>query len=170
MAVSKELLEKLDQWHEENKHKEIVREIGELPEELRQDYDIQGRLARALNNTGKYKEAMAVLESVRQIGEQDHRWWSRMGYAYYQLDRMEEAKECFLTAQRLDPDNEDARTFLAWMNVGPSGKSSRWRYPPGRSPYGRRRRPRRWTCRRVPRSSRPKRSGRLRCPGPGAGR
>ncbi len=45
MAVSKELLEKLDQWHEENKHREIVREIGELPEELRQDYDIQGRLA-----------------------------------------------------------------------------------------------------------------------------
>ena len=126
MAVSKELLEKLDQWHEENKHREIVREIGELPEELRQDYDIQGRLARALNNTGKYKEAMAVLESVRQIGEQDHRWWSRMGYAYYQLDRMEEAKECFLTAQRLDPDNEDARTFLAWMNVGPSGKSNAW--------------------------------------------
>ena len=35
MAVSKELLEKLDQWHEENKHREIVREIGELPEELR---------------------------------------------------------------------------------------------------------------------------------------
>lgn len=126
MAVSKGLLEKLDQWHEENKHREIVREIGELPEELRQDYDIQGRLARALNNTGKYKEAMAVLESVRQIGEQDHRWWSRMGYAYYQLDRMEEAKECFLTAQRLDPDNEDARTFLAWMNVGPSGKSNAW--------------------------------------------
>ena len=40
MAVSKELLEKLDQWHEENKHREIVREIGELPEELRQDYGL----------------------------------------------------------------------------------------------------------------------------------
>ena len=122
--IDKELLEKLDQWHEDNHHQKIIQEIEGLPEELRQQYQLQGRLARALNNTGRYKEALAVLDGIREAGEQDHRWWSRRGYAYYQLDRMEEAKECFLTAQRLDPGNEDAKTFLAWMNVGPSGKAN----------------------------------------------
>lgn len=124
--IDKELLEKLDQWHEDNHHQKIIQEIEGLPEELRQQYQLQGRLARALNNTGRYKDALGVLDSIREEGEQDHRWWSRRGYAYYQLDRMEEAKECFLTAQRLDPGNEDAKTFLAWMNVGPSGKANAW--------------------------------------------
>ena len=124
--IDKELLEKLDQWHEDNHHQKIIQEIEGLPEELRQQYQLQGRLARALNNTGRYQEALGVLDSIREEGEQDHRWWSRRGYAYYQLDRMEEAKECFLTAQRLDPGNGDAKTFLAWMNVGPSGKANAW--------------------------------------------
>ena len=34
--IDKELLEKLDQWHEDNHHQKIIQEIEGLPEELRQ--------------------------------------------------------------------------------------------------------------------------------------
>ena len=54
--IDKELLEKLDQWHEDNHHQKIIQEIEGLPEELRQQYQLQGRQARALNNTGRYQE------------------------------------------------------------------------------------------------------------------
>lgn len=123
--TNKELLERLDQWHEDNRHKEIIQAIEALPEEQQGEYEMRGRLARALNNTGEYRRAIEVLESVRSEGERDSRWWSRMGYAFYHLDR-KEAQECFLTAQRLDPENGDARTFLAWLNVGPSGQANAW--------------------------------------------
>ncbi len=123
--TDKELLAKLDQWHEDNRHKEIIQAIEALPEEEQREYEMRGRLARALNNTGEYRRAIEVLESVRSEGEGDSRWWSRMGYAFYHLDR-KEAQECFLTARRLDPENGDARTFLAWLNVGPSGQANAW--------------------------------------------
>lgn len=123
--TDRELLAKLDQWHEDNRHKEIIQAIEALPEEEQGEYEMRGRLARALNNTGEFRRAIEVLESVRSEGERDSRWWSRMGYAFYHLDR-KEAQECFLTARRLDPENGDARTFLAWLNVGPSGQANAW--------------------------------------------
>jgi len=126
MEIERELLERLDQWHEENHHKEIIREIEGLPEEIKRDYGLRGRLARALNNTQRYREALGVLEEVQEEGREDSVWWSRKGYALYYLDRCAEAADCFRQALRLNPENGDARTFLAWMNIGPGGKANAW--------------------------------------------
>jgi len=121
-----ERLEQLDQLHEECKYQEQVEIIEALPEEVRGRYQVRSRLGRALNNLHRYAEALETLESIRGEGEQDSSWWSRMGYAFYHLDRQKEAAECFLRAQELNPDNPDARTFLAWMNIDANGRQNAW--------------------------------------------
>ncbi|MCI9508370.1 MAG: DUF2004 domain-containing protein [Angelakisella sp.] len=119
--IDQELLARLDQWHEENQHKKILQEVQGLPEEIQKEYEIQGRLARALNNLGKYNEAIQVLESTREAGAQDDRWWSRMGFALYHQNRNNEARKCFLRAQELNPENHDAKNFLIWLGVSTNG-------------------------------------------------
>lgn len=133
--IDQELLTRLDQWHEENQHKKILQEIEGLPQEIRGEYEIQGRLARALNNVGSYEEAIRVLESVREAGAGDDRWWSRMGYAFYQLDRYDEARKHFLRARELNPENQDAKSFLIWLGVGANGAGEKdWSASPNEKP------------------------------------
>lgn len=112
-----EQLEQLDRLHDENRFREQIEIIEALPEEVQGQYRIRCRLGRALNNVQRYQDAMEVLESIRAEGEQDTSWWSRMGFALYYLGRDKEAREYFLTAQRLEPKNVDAKTFLALLNV-----------------------------------------------------
>ena len=133
--IDQELLTRLDQWHEENQHKKILQEIEGLPREIRGEYEIQGRLARALNNVGSYEEAIRVLESVREAGAGDDRWWSRMGFAFYQLDRYDEARKHFLRARELNPENQDAKSFLIWLGVGTNGAGEKdWSASPNEKP------------------------------------
>ena len=133
--ADQELLTRLDQWHEENHHKRIIQEITDLPEETRGEYEIQGRLARALNNLGKYDEALQVLEAVREAGAQDDRWWSRTGFAYYHLERYELAREHYLRAAELNPENQDVKTFLIWLGVGTNGTGEGgWKESPNDKP------------------------------------
>lgn len=122
----KELLEELDRFHEENRHKEIAQRIEALPEELRMCYEIRCRLGRAMNNLRRYQDAVDLLLEIREEGEKDSRWWSRMGYALYHLKREQEAAGYFRRALELNPGNADAKTFLAWMNQGPDGKENGW--------------------------------------------
>ena len=87
-------------------------EINALPEEIRREYGIQGRLARALGNLGQMKKALEVLESTREEGENDPLWWYRTARALLGLDRFQEAKRCFVRTLELDPTDRDARYFI----------------------------------------------------------
>jgi len=119
-------LEQLDQLHEEAKYQEQVEIIESLPEEVRGRYQVRCRLGRAFNNLHRFTDALEVLGSVREEGKEDSSWWSRMGYAFYHLERQKEAAEYFLRARELNPDNLDAKTFLAWMNIGADGRQNAW--------------------------------------------
>ena len=134
--IDQDLLARLDQWHDENQHKQIIQEIEAQPEESRLSYELQGRLARAYNNVGKYAEAIRVLEGIREQGKEDDRWWSRMGYALYQQGRYGPSRECFLRARELNPDNQDARTFLGWLEIKVNGmeEGNGWKEEPDRKP------------------------------------
>ena len=106
------LLERLDRLHRENKHRLILGEIAALPGEEQGTYAIQSRKARALGNLGEYQGALAVLEDLREEGENDPLWWYRRARALFGLERYREARPCFVRALELDPADRDARCFI----------------------------------------------------------
>lgn len=55
--MDKETLYKLDKWHEEDEFQKILDEISLMAEE-EMSYDVISHLARALNNLGRYEEAI----------------------------------------------------------------------------------------------------------------
>ena len=105
------MLEKILQWHNEDKQQEIVDFIEALPQEERV-YEIESAYGRALNNLDREEEALDVLERIRAQGEQDAVWHWRIGYSLYFLDREEEAAEHFQKAIDMGYDNEQIRSFL----------------------------------------------------------
>ena len=120
-----ELLQQINIWDAENHHQEIINAIEALPQD-EWDYALTGFLACAYNNLAMFdskttkeqhemlKKTVALLESVREEGQEDDRWHFRMGYALYYLDRTAEALTCFRRVRELDPDDSDAVQFIVW--------------------------------------------------------
>ncbi|MNN91691.1 Tetratricopeptide repeat protein [compost metagenome] len=71
-------------------------------------------LGRALNNLGRYKEALKWFLKIEEEGRNNPLWHFRVGYAYYYLDQNEEAAKEFEIAHQMDPEDEDTLTFLEW--------------------------------------------------------
>lgn len=109
--MDKETLYKLDKWHEEDEFQKILDEISLMAEE-EMTYDVISHLARALNNLGRYEEAIEKLLSVEEEGKNDFYWHFRMGYAYYYLEEFEKARDEFERAWELDQNDEDAMHFI----------------------------------------------------------
>jgi tetratricopeptide (TPR) repeat protein len=99
-------------WHENDEHGKIIEAINEIPREF-WDYEAVSFYARALNNMGRYEEALEILESVRALGRNDALWHYRTGYSLYFLGREEEAADYIQQAIDLGDDQEDTRELLA---------------------------------------------------------
>lgn len=97
------LLNTLERWHEEDQFQKIIDTIRDLPEEVL-DYTLKGHLARALNNNDEMEEAARILLSIQDEGKNDPLWHFRLGYAYYYLNREEEALPLFQRAYELGDD------------------------------------------------------------------
>lgn len=105
------LLPQLEAWHEEDEFEEIVNAVMDIPAEER-DYELTNHLGRALNNLERYEEAVEQFLSVAKEGKVDPLWHYRIGFAYYYLDRYEEALRAFEAADRLEPGDEEIQEFL----------------------------------------------------------
>ncbi|MDR1625374.1 MAG: suppressor of fused domain protein [Spirochaetia bacterium] len=105
------LVSKIRKWHEAGEHEKIVRALEEIPETGR-DYGLAGFYARALNNLGRYEEALGVLLGFAQDGKEDGIWHFRVGYSLYYLGREAEASVYFQKAVDYGDDGEDTRQFL----------------------------------------------------------
>ncbi|MBN2981022.1 SMI1/KNR4 family protein [Cohnella algarum] len=112
--MSEELLDKLEQWHEEEEYEKIVEAVTEIPAKSR-GYALTSHLGRALNNLERYEEAVKQFLSVKREGKEDPLWHYRIGLAYYYLERYEDARKAFETADRLEPGDEDTLEFLGWI-------------------------------------------------------
>lgn len=110
--MREDLLEQLELWHEEDEIQEIVDAIEEIDPEER-DYVLNSHLGRALNNLGRYEEALEVFEEIEDEGEEDPLWHFRVGFCYYYLKQYDEAIREFEIADRLEPEDEDTLEFLA---------------------------------------------------------
>ncbi|WP_019914686.1 tetratricopeptide repeat protein [Paenibacillus sp. HW567] len=108
-----ELIAQLNAWHEEDKYQEIVDRIKETPTILIDD-ELATHLGRALNNLGRYKEALKWFTKTAEQGKKDPLWHFRVGYAHYYLDQLQDAIREFEIAHKLDPEDEDTIQFLEW--------------------------------------------------------
>lgn len=112
-----DLLQRIEQWNVEDEEQEIVDAILEIPEEERTT-ELTGLLARAYNNLGSYNEAIRYLRSIEEESKEDALWFYRLGYAYYYLNKLEEAQEAFERSLELNPDDEDVKELLGWCKEG----------------------------------------------------
>ena len=114
--MNDELIKQIAEWHEADKHQEIIDALEQIPETER-DYETVSLLARAYNNIEKYAHAAELLESVREDGEEDDRWNFRMGYAQYYLDNYRDALHYFNKARELNPEDENTLSFIRQCNI-----------------------------------------------------
>ncbi|NUU77357.1 SMI1/KNR4 family protein [Paenibacillus xylanilyticus] len=112
--MREELLEQLEEWHEEDEFLEIVNAVQDIPADSR-DYVLINHLGRALNNLERYEEAVEQFLTVEEEGKDDPLWHYRIGLAYYYLEQYEDARTAFETADRLEPGDEDTQEFLGWI-------------------------------------------------------
>ena len=106
-----ELVAKILELHEEDKHEEIISLLDEIPRDD-WDFNLTNLYARALNNTERYEEALDMLLDIKSKGREDGTWNFRVGYALYYLGREAEAAEYFQKAIDCGDDGEDTRRLL----------------------------------------------------------
>ena len=110
--MNRNLLSKLNQWHEDDEFEKIIAYINSIPESER-DYDLTSHLARAYNNNGEYDKAIEQLFSIAEEGRTDSLWHFRLGYAYFYSGLYEQAMGAFEMCYRLDPDDDQAAAFVS---------------------------------------------------------
>jgi len=108
-----ELIAQLNKWHENDEYQKIVDEIITIPTPLVDD-ELAVHLGRALNNLGRYKDALKWFNKIDEEGRNNPLWHFRVGYAHYYLDQNEEAVKAFEIAHQMDPEDEDTLEFLEW--------------------------------------------------------
>lgn len=108
-----ELISQLNAWHDQDEYQLIVDEINQVPSPLIDD-ELAVHLGRALNNLGRYKEALKWFMKIDEAERNNPLWHFRVGYAHYYLDQNEEAVKEFEIAHQMDPEDEDTIEFLEW--------------------------------------------------------
>ena len=120
--------QQLEQWNDEDEYTRCIQALNAIPEDWR-NYRIVYAMARALENyavLGDHQEeppyykaekallrAIALLESVREEGQDKAQWNMRMAYGYQYLYHQEE--KAIPYAQRwaeLDPEDKDAPAVI----------------------------------------------------------
>lgn len=128
--LSEGLLRNIEQWNDADEYTKCIEAIQVIPERER-GYQLTLLLGRAYSNLavlGDHRErqgqdddvdqdvlahALEIFESIREEGQNDPYWYSRMANALYMTDGREaEALEYAKKWLALDPDNENAKQFV----------------------------------------------------------
>ncbi|GHS89564.1 hypothetical protein FACS189487_10040 [Campylobacterota bacterium] len=124
-----ELIARIGAWHESDEHQNIIDAIEQIPSEER-DYEISSLYARALNNINKYEDALSVLLGIEAHGKTDGKWYFRVGYALYYLDREEDAEYYFQKAIEFGDTDEDTKAMLEASRKEAAIKKEQAKYDP----------------------------------------
>lgn len=107
------LLAQIEAWNADRQYERILKAIEAVPPEQR-GAKLLGQQARALNNLGRFEEALQVLDLCKEQSAADPLWHFRAGYAWYHLGREEKALEAFDRADELAPGDEETERYLDW--------------------------------------------------------
>jgi hypothetical protein len=113
--MDKKLSEQIDQLADQNKFREIIALIEQIPESGR-DRETVGAYVRALNNT--QQPALAAEVSLQyQDRDGDDPWWLyRLAYAYDALKRHDEAEALLLRAKGLAAGDAQLAQLAEWID------------------------------------------------------
>lgn len=115
-ASKEDILKVVERLARNDEHVRIIDMLLALPEEELTD-ELKGQLARAYNNNGEYEKALPLLEATEEYGRDNANWNFRMGYSYFFLDKYEESCKYFKRALEIEPDDEDAKWFVAQCGI-----------------------------------------------------
>lgn len=113
------LLQQIEQWNADDEEQKIVDAILEIPEEER-TIELKGLLARTYNNMEEYSYAEEILLSIEEESREDALWFFRLGYAYYFMNKLEQAQKAFERSLELNPEDKDAEEFIRLCKTGES--------------------------------------------------
>ena len=118
-----ELLKKIEDLYDLDKHQEIIDMIEGLPAEQLNN-ELIGQLGRAYNNIENYEKAIEILKSIEIEEGNTMRWNYRIGYSYFYLEDYENAEKCFLKAHQIDSEDEEIKNYLLNIYIELSKKIS----------------------------------------------
>ncbi|MEG0593553.1 MAG: tetratricopeptide repeat protein, partial [Coprobacillus sp.] len=109
--MEKKLLDQLDIWHENDQYEEIVNMLNNIPK-VNWDEEHYQRMASAKNNLSQYEEAVELLMEIEDTFTEKHRWYFKLGYAYFYLDQIEKAYDAFEEVLKYDENDEGTLSFI----------------------------------------------------------
>jgi tetratricopeptide (TPR) repeat protein len=112
--VNEHLEKILDRLADQDQWQGIVTLIEQIPEEER-DLDIVGWYVRALNNSWQLEKAVTASLRYRTLGKDDALWHYRLGYAYVNLSRYEEAEAALSRGKELAAKDQD-KDVVEWID------------------------------------------------------
>lgn len=90
--MTKEMMDLIDKYWDEDKHDRIVELVMAVPEKER-DIDMLGQLVVAYNNLGRYDDAIALSMKLRDESAGNAAWHYRIAYAYIGKEAYQRAIE-----------------------------------------------------------------------------
>lgn len=109
--MEKKLLDQLEIWHQNDQYEEIVNMLNSIPK-VNWDEEHYQRMASAKNNLSQYEEAIELLVEIEDTCTEKHRWYFKLGYAYFYLDQIEKAYDAFEEALKYDENDEGTLSFI----------------------------------------------------------
>ncbi|MDR0440486.1 MAG: SMI1/KNR4 family protein [Candidatus Accumulibacter sp.] len=109
--MNDDLLQQIRQLADQEKFREIIGLIEQIPESER-DREIVGSCVRALSNTGQFERAVEMSLQYRDRDGEDPLWHYRLGYAYFNQSRNEEAEAVLLRGKELARDNAQVTEWI----------------------------------------------------------
>ena len=106
-----ELLKKIEDLYDLDKHQEIIDMIEALPAE-QLSAELISELGRAYNNLQQYEKGLELLKSIEFEESNNPRWNWRIAYSYYFLDDFLNAEKHLLKSIELNPEEEFTYTLL----------------------------------------------------------
>lgn len=107
--ATEKLKQTIDYLKSKGRYDDVEILINKFPGLIEEDRGLNVHIVRSLYNSGKYKEALARLESLISNNPNDVENYCLKGLCHSALGQLMEAKEAFKIALKINPDSIDSK-------------------------------------------------------------